>query len=85
MPVPLSASGPSQVMLEGTAFLAELEPLAGGAQITVTRAGTGLAMDEGLTAKRVATAFCVSRGRVLDPGALGAFSLGSWVFDGGCA
>ena len=85
MPMPLSASGPSEVLLDGVAYLAELEPLSGDAQITVTRAGAALGMDEGLTAKRVATAFCAARGAGLDPSALGLFSQGSWVFDGGCA
>lgn len=85
MPIPLSASGPSEVVLDSAAYLAELEPLAGGAQITVTRAGADFRMDEGLVAKKVATAFCTGRGSNLDPRTLGAFSQGTWVFDGGCA
>lgn len=85
-PIPLSASGPTEVIVDGVAFIADLQPVPDGAQISVSRPGSAMAMDEGALAKKVATAFCNGRGQSLDSLALGAFvSGGIWAFDGGCA
>ncbi len=83
-PMPLAASGPTEVMVQGAAFMADLQPTQGGAQILVSREAPVLAMDEGLLAKAVAVQFCVARAQSLDPRALAVFSGGVWVFDGGC-
>ncbi len=83
-PMPLAASGPTEVMVQGAAFMADLQPVPGGAQIGVTRQTAALGHDEGMMAKTVAQAFCAARGQSLDRLALGAFSGGLWVFDGGC-
>lgn len=83
-PMPLAASGPTEVVVQGASFLADLQPTQTGAQILVSREALALRMDEGLLAKTVATQFCAARGQTLDPRALAAFSAGLWVFDGGC-
>jgi hypothetical protein len=83
-PMPLAASGPAEVLVGGAAFMADLQPVAGGAEITVSR-DTAFDLDEGLLAKAVAAQLCADRSRTLDPRALGAFVSGTWVFDGGCA
>lgn len=83
-PMPLSASGPSEVMLNGVAFIADLQPVAGGAQLAISRQDSAFALDEGLLAKSVAVQLCADRNRDLDPAALGSFRAGLWVFDGGC-
>lgn len=82
--MPLAASGPTEVVVQGVAFLADLQPTQGGAQILISRAAPVLAMDEGLLAKTVAVQFCAARSQTLDPRALGMFSAGVWIFDGGC-
>ena len=84
VPMPLAASGPTEVMLGPDAFIADLQPVSGGAQLTVTRQDKALLLDEGLLAKSVAQSFCFARGQTLDPRALGAFVGGAWAFDGGC-
>ena len=84
-PMPLAASGPAAVTLEGQAFMADLQPTTSGAQILLSREGTPLALDEGLLAKKAVLQFCAQRGQSLDPRALGEFQHGLWVFDGGCA
>jgi hypothetical protein len=84
-PMPLSASGPTEVVVDGASFIADLQPVTDGAQIGVSRPGAALSMDEGILAKKVALAFCDARGQSLDSRALGAFvSGGIWAFDGGC-
>ncbi len=83
-PMPLAASGPSEVTVDGAAYMADLQPVSGGAQLSVQKQGGSFALDEGLLAKGAALRFCVNRGQALDPAALGAFAGGLWVFDGGC-
>ena len=83
--MPLAASGPVGVSLDGLGYIVDMQPTTSGAQLTVSADGGALAMDHGLVAKRVADAFCTGRGARLDPRALGRFSAGTWVFDGGCA
>ena len=84
VPMPLAASGPTEVMLGSVAFIADLQPVSSGAQLTVTRLDTAFLLDEGRLAKTVAQTFCSSRAQTLDPQALGAFVGGAWAFDGGC-
>ncbi len=84
VPMPLAASGPTEVMLDSVAFIADLQPVSGGAQLTVTRQDTGFLLDEGRLAKSVAQTFCTARAQTLDPQALGAYVGGAWAFDGGC-
>lgn len=84
-PVPLAASGPSEVKVEGVAYLADLQPSDKGATLTVTRPAPPMAYDEGALAKQVAVQFCAGRGKRLAPWALGKFMGQSWVFEGGCA
>lgn len=84
-PMPLAASGPVAVSQDGAGYLVDLQPTAGGAEITVMAESGAMAMDQGLTAKRVAQAFCAGRGSRIDGRALGRFQAGAWVFDGGCA
>lgn len=67
--------------------LQSLQQAQGGIFLRVTRA-TAPEMDysDGLTAKKVAEAYCAGFGRHLHPAALGSFSLpASWLFEGGCA
>jgi hypothetical protein len=82
--MPLAASGPVAISQDGVGYLVDLQPTLSGAQITVVADQGAMAMDQGLTAKRAAGAFCESRGAKLDGQALGRFVAGSWVFDGGC-
>ena len=82
--MPLAASGPTEVVLGTVAFIADLQPVSGGAQLTVTRQSSVFLLDEGRLAKSVAKAFCTSRAQTLDPQALAAYVGGAWAFDGGC-
>ena len=84
-PVPLAASGPSEVKVEGVSFLADLQPTATGSTLRVTRGEPAMTYDEGALAKQVGVQFCSGRGKRLAPWALGKFDGGAWVFDGGCA
>ena len=84
-PMPLAASGPSSVTRDGMAFIVDLQPVAGGAEMVVSREGAAFGYDEGLLAKRVAEDFCAARGASVDPAAFGRFASGQWLFDGGCA
>lgn len=84
-PMPLAASGPVAVDLNGAGYIVDLQPTASGAQMTVAADAGAMANDQGLTAKRVAESFCAKRGSRIDPRALGRFSGGVWLFDGGCA
>jgi hypothetical protein len=63
-----------------------LEQAYGKVFLRVTRA-TAPEMDysEGLTASKVAEAYCAGYNRRVDPGAYGKFSVpASWLFEGGC-
>ena len=84
-PVPLAASGPSEVKVGGVAYLADLQPGQTGSVLTITRETPAMAYDEGALAKQVAVQFCAGRGKRLAPWTLGKFDGGGWVFDGGCA
>lgn len=84
-PMPLAASGPVAVTEGGMNFIVDLQPTAGGAQMTVSAEAGALAMDQGLIAKKAAVGFCAGRGMALSSQALGRFVAGSWVFNGGCA
>ena len=84
-PMPLAASGPSEVKLEGVAYLADLQPGATGPVLTITRPDPAIGNDEGAVAKQVAAQFCAGRAKRLAPWALGRFDGTAWVFDGGCA
>jgi len=84
-PVPLAASGPSEVKVEGVSYLADLQPTATGSTLRVTRGEPAMTYDEGALAKQVSVQFCSGRGKRLAPWALGKFDGGAWVFDGGCA
>ena len=83
-PMPLAASGPVAISQDGLGYLVDLEPTLAGAQIIVAADQGVMAIDQGLTAKRAASALCESRGARLEGRALGRFVAGSWVFDGGC-
>lgn len=83
-PMPLAASGPAAVGRDGQSYIVDLEPASGGAEMVIAREAGSFGYDQGLEAKRVAETFCVNRGLVIDPRALGRFSAGKWVFDGGC-
>ncbi len=83
-PMPLAMSGPVAVTLNGKSYVADLEPVTNGARLTVTRDAMQFGYDQGREAKAVAEQFCTNRGTRIDPRALGAFSGGAWVFDGGC-
>ena len=83
-PMPLAASGPVAVSLDGAGFIVDLQPAGTGAQMTVTAETGVMAMDQGLVAKRAAERFCQGRGAALDRRALGRLQAGTWVFDGGC-
>ncbi len=84
-PMPLAASGPVAIGRDGVPYVVDLQPVAGGAEMAVSRDGTAFGYDEGLLAKRVAEDFCATRGSKVDPAAFGRFRSGLWVFDGGCA
>jgi hypothetical protein len=84
-PMPLAASGPVAVDVMGAGYIVDLQPTVDGAQMTVSADAGSMAMDQGLSAKRAAEAFCAGRGGRVDMNALGRFVGGSWVFDGGCA
>lgn len=84
-PVPLAASGPSEVKVGGQGFFAELTPTATGSSLAITREAPPMGYDEGALAKQVATQFCAGRGKRLAPWSLGQFQGSAWVFDGGCA
>lgn len=63
-----------------------LEQAKGGVMIRVTRAtAPELTYSDGLTAKKVAEAYCAEFNRGLNPSAYGQFSTpASWVFEWGC-
>ncbi len=84
-PMPLAASGPAAVVHDGVSYVVDLQPVAGGAEMAVSRDGAAFGYDEGLLAKRVAEDFCATRGGRVDEAAFGRFRSGLWVFDGGCA
>lgn len=84
-PMPLAASGPVVVTRDGASFVVDLQPVSGGADLSVAREGAALGYDEGLLAKRVAEDFCATRAARLDTAAFGRFVAGQWHFDGGCA
>lgn len=84
-PMPLAASGPVAVDLNGAGYMVDLQPTTSGAQMTVSADAGAMAMDQGLTAKRAVESFCAGRGSNVDPRALGRFAGGVWLFDGGCA
>lgn len=83
--MPLAASGPVVVERDGASFMVDLQPVSGGAELSVARDGAAFGYDEGLLAKRVAQDFCATRGGSVDTSAFGRFQAGLWVFDGGCA
>lgn len=64
-----------------------LEQAGGKVVLRVTRATVPeLDYADGLTAKKVAEAFCAGYNRALNPSAYGQFSApASWVFEWGCA
>ncbi len=84
-PMPLAASGPVAIDQGGISYIADLEPVAGGALLTITRDGGALGNAEGLVAKRVADQFCASRGSRVSRQAFGHYVGGTWQFKGGCA
>ena len=84
-PMPLAASGPVAVSQDGAGYIVDMQPTTTGAQMLVTADAGPMGMDQGLTAKRVAETFCAGRGSRVAPSALGRFSAGSWLFNGGCA
>lgn len=85
VPMPLSASGPVAIERGGASYIADLEPVARGALLTITRDSAAFANSDGLVAKRVADQFCASRGSRVSPQAFGHYVRGSWQFKGGCA
>lgn len=84
-PMPLAASGPQSVVQDGLGYMVDLQPTVSSAELTVSADAGAMTMDQGLVAKRVAENFCTWRGAALDRRALGRFSSGTWVFDGGCS
>ena len=84
-PIPLAASGPVAIEQAGVSYIADLEPVAGGALLTITRDSAALGNSDGLIAKRVADQFCASRGSRVSAQAYGHYVGGSWQFKGGCA
>ena len=52
-PVPLAASGPSEVKVEGVSYLADLQPTGTGSTLRVTRDAPPMTYDEGALAKQV--------------------------------
>ena len=85
MPISLAASGPVAISRDDQGYIADLEPVPGGAVLAVSRDGISFGNADGLEAKRVADQFCASRGSRVSPKAFGHFVSGSWVFKGGCA
>lgn len=84
-PIPLAASGPVAIDQGGISYIADLEPVAGGALLSISRDGAGFGNSDGLAAKRVADQFCASRGLRVSPRAFGHYTGGIWLFKGGCA
>jgi len=78
--MPLAESGPVEVVLNGTLFIADLQP---GPVLSVSR-DPALGYDEGKLAKDVAVQFCGGRTARLNPQAYGHYTGGQWVFKGGC-
>jgi hypothetical protein len=84
-PMPLAESGPVAVTVQGQSYIADLQPVQGGATLAVTRDGAAFGNADGLKAKRAAEAFCATRKGRVSPQAYGHFSGGVWLFQGGCA
>ena len=84
-PIPLAASGPVAVDRGGVGYIADLEPVAGGAILAITRDAPAFGYADGLEAKRVADQFCASRELRVSPRAYGHYVSGTWQFKGGCA
>ncbi len=84
-PIPLVASGPVAIDQGGVGYIADLEPVAGGAVLAITRDAPAFGYADGLVAKRVADQFCASRGSRVNPQAYGHYTGGAWLFKGGCA
>lgn len=84
-PLPLAASGPVAVMRANQGYIVDLEPVAGGVVLTVSRDSAAFGNSDGLEAKRVADQFCTSRASRVSPQSYGHFVAGQWVFKGGCA
>lgn len=80
-PMPLSESGPVEVIIGDASFIADLQP---GPVLTVSR-DAPMGNDQGKLAKDVAAQFCSSRGSSVSPQAYGRYAAGTWVFEGGCA
>jgi hypothetical protein len=80
-PMPPGESGPVGVVVNGAAFLADLQP---GPVLSVSRDPV-FGNDEGKLAKDVAMQFCASRNARLNPRAYGHYLGGQWLFKGGCA
>ena len=55
-PMPLAASGPVAIARVGVSYIVDLQPVSGGAEMSVAREGAPFANDKGLEAKRVAVA-----------------------------
>lgn len=93
-PVPLTlpaADGRAAQIIIGDGFRyvvtrQALEQAKGGVMIRITRASAPeLTYSDGLTAKKVAEAYCAGFNRALSPSAFGRFSNpASWVFEWGC-
>lgn len=93
-PVPLTqpaADGrAAQIIIgDGFRYIVNRQALAqakGGVMIRITRAtAPELTYSDGLTAKKVAEAYCAGFNRVLNPSAYGQFSNpASWIFEWGC-
>jgi hypothetical protein len=79
-PMPLAMSGPVAVVLNGQAYVADLEPVTEGARLTVTRDEGKFGYDQGRVAKAVAEQFCTNRGTQIYPRDLGPFMGGVGVF-----
>lgn len=92
-------AGERPVTVEGQAFLARIAPDGPGLQLTaqgakpvpgravsVTRAGSSLAFDEGALAKKAARAGCEAAGGRFQDRAIGGYDrTGAWLFRGACA
>ena len=81
----LAESGPVAVELAGQSYIADLQPSEVGATLSVSRDARAFGDFEGAEAKRVATAFCATRGASVSRAAYGHYIGGAWVFKGGCA
>ena len=94
-PVPLTlpaADGRAAQIIIGDGFRyivnrQALEQAKGRVMIRITRAtAPELTYSDGLTAKKVAEAYCAGFNRGLNPSAVGRFSTpASWVFEWGCS